>query len=237
MVLGFLLGIAFLFSNNVRVTEAQPNGINGNNHQEVCFCHNVNQNPHTICTDDQGEIRGHRRHVRNGQDTFGECERPTPTPTEEPEFHYLCRENSCVAVEGEGESNCKYDEDCLPEVTPTPTQEPCRDLGYGCGGSPSFDPPKYSAPVCTVEVPKQASNPQYHKSNGAVKITWEHDGTNLSKWSLNYGYDKDNMFMGIPYIEKDAREVTLNGLQNKTTWVAICAYNGDSCQSCTVFDP
>ncbi len=64
-------------------------------HETVCFCHNVNNNPHTICTDNQGEINGHQTHVNNGQDYVGECgvnvtttpipticqKSPTPTPT------------------------------------------------------------------------------------------------------------------------------------------------------------
>lgn len=41
--------------------------------ERVCFCHNVNNNPHTICTDEQGEINGHTTHVNNGSDTQGEC--------------------------------------------------------------------------------------------------------------------------------------------------------------------
>lgn len=47
----------------------------------VCFCHNVNNNPITICTDDEGLINGHMSHVENGDDTLGECSQETPTPT------------------------------------------------------------------------------------------------------------------------------------------------------------
>lgn len=39
----------------------------------VCFCHNVNNNPHTICTSNQGQINGHNNHVNNGEDTQGQC--------------------------------------------------------------------------------------------------------------------------------------------------------------------
>ena len=55
------------------------------NNQRVCFCHNVNNNPHTVCTSNQGEIRGHRNHVNNGNDTRGRCAEPSPTPTSTPE--------------------------------------------------------------------------------------------------------------------------------------------------------
>lgn len=56
----------------VRVVTAQ---------QEICFCHNIVNNPVTICTDNQGLINGHMGHVNNGTDTLGECPAPTPTPT------------------------------------------------------------------------------------------------------------------------------------------------------------
>src|SRR5262245_19112543 len=46
----------------------------GAGHETVCFCHNVNHDPHTICTNDQGHIKGHTKHVNNGEDTLGECQ-------------------------------------------------------------------------------------------------------------------------------------------------------------------
>jgi len=79
----------------------------------------------------------------------GRCPTPTPippTPTPEPVYHSLCREYACIQVEGEGDSECKVDEDCQPEVTPIPTEapketpfpQPCN----GCGEEPK-------APTCT----------------------------------------------------------------------------------------
>jgi prepilin-type N-terminal cleavage/methylation domain-containing protein len=50
----------------------------------VCFCHDVNNNPHTICTNVQGEINGHTAHVNNGTDIQGQCPAPTPTTTASP---------------------------------------------------------------------------------------------------------------------------------------------------------
>lgn len=41
--------------------------------QTVCFCHNINNNPTTICTDNQGLINGHQGHVDAGNDTLGAC--------------------------------------------------------------------------------------------------------------------------------------------------------------------
>ena len=48
----------------------------------VCFCHNLANNPITICTDNQGLINGHNGHVENGTDSLGEC----PVPPQVPEF-------------------------------------------------------------------------------------------------------------------------------------------------------
>jgi hypothetical protein len=126
-----------------------------------------------------------------------------------------------------------------PEITEAPKKEECKDVGYGYNGSPNTDNRvEYNSPVCTVEVPKGAVNPQYNRNGNSVKITWDHDGTNLTKWSINYGTDKDNMPYGVPYLPKEAREITLNGLTwNGTTWVAVCGYNTDQCQSCIRFDP
>ena len=63
------------------------------NAEKVCFCHNVNHEPHTICTADEALIQAHMDHV-NGEvpgveDELGECpeEEPseeTPLPTEDP---------------------------------------------------------------------------------------------------------------------------------------------------------
>ncbi len=56
-------------------------------HEEVCFCHNVEHNPHTICTDKEGLINGHMAHVESGFDALNECPpeiEETPLPTESP---------------------------------------------------------------------------------------------------------------------------------------------------------
>ena len=84
----------------------------------------------------------------------GRCPTPTPippTPTPEPVYHSLCREYACIQVEGEGDSECKVDEDCQPEVTPTPTQEPEPEVPHpqpcnGCGEEPK-------APMCSEPAP------------------------------------------------------------------------------------
>jgi hypothetical protein len=138
---------------------------------------------------------------------------PTPTPTVEP----------------------------TSEPTPTPEENKCEGTdsnGHPCGWSPEpYRSEEYKPPVCTAGIPKPASNPTYERQGESVVIRWLHDGTDITKWALTYGYERDNMPMGIPEIMKEAREVTLNGLQNRTVWVSILGFNGNECESYIVFDP
>jgi len=108
----------------------------------VCICHNWLHNPTTVCAALPSILAGHGGHLISGFDKWGACVVPTPTP--EPVYHSVCREYSCVQVEGEGESICKVDKDCEPEASPTPEpyREPAPQPCNGCGGEPV-------APTCT----------------------------------------------------------------------------------------
>lgn len=77
-----IIATIFLVFVVVRYFNAKPAEATRN---RVCFCHNVQNNPHTICTSKKGKIEGHSRHVKNGRDYNGECRvepTVTPTPTE-----------------------------------------------------------------------------------------------------------------------------------------------------------
>jgi hypothetical protein len=176
------------------------------------------------------------------------CKRWTQYDLSHASFKLSCVEPSVTPTLTPTPTETQECKDCEPtptgEPTPTPKEETCEGRGndaqgHPCGWSePIWTPPEYKPPVCTVEVPKLASNPQYSRTGDSVKITWEHDNTNLTKWNINYGTDKDNMPYGIPFLPKEAREITLNGLTwNGVTWVALCGWNTDMCQSCLVFDP
>lgn len=57
---------------------ATPVSAQGNDMQ--CLCHNVQNNPHEVCSDDNSHIVGHQIHLDSGMDVLGAC--PTaPTPT------------------------------------------------------------------------------------------------------------------------------------------------------------
>jgi hypothetical protein len=105
---------------------------------------------------------------------------PTPTPTEEPEeeYYYVCRENSCVKVEGEGESQCEVDEDCFEEE-PTPTDEPEEEENKpeGCTGDCSAPAPQCS----TTNTTKQPENFHvYRKGDDAILKWWATEGNKVN---------------------------------------------------------
>ena len=135
----------------------------------------------------------------------------------------------------------------MPEPTqePEPTEEPEPSVTvtqtprvHVPGPQNPFVIPEYHAPQCSVETPKTAENPQYSKVGDAVTVYWQHDGTNIDKWSITYGKGRHDMPYGIPFIQKEARSVTLNGISwTGNVWVSICGYNTDYCESCVVFDP
>lgn len=75
--------------SNIPVNEVPAEEEDSPDPEKVCFCHNVNHNPHTICTADEALVNAHMAHV-NGetpgvQDALGECEEEAPpAPSEEP---------------------------------------------------------------------------------------------------------------------------------------------------------
>lgn len=160
----------------------------------------------------------------------------TPTPTDTP-VHYLCREYSCVEVQGEGESECKYNEDCAPEVTVTPTETPCKE---NCGTVPTF-PNNIPVAVnqCRDNPPKPAiALGGVRVDNDTVKFQWlkSTDG-GVSHQLLQYGFSKDNLAYGIPKLDPNAQEVEVNGLDGNHWWFMVITER-NFCQSFSeVVDP
>lgn len=70
---GIITLFTIIFLTTAVRSYAQPN--------EVCFCHNLVNNPITICTSNAGLINGHQGHVVNGTDSLGQCPGPTATNT------------------------------------------------------------------------------------------------------------------------------------------------------------
>lgn len=136
-------------------------------HIVVCFCHNIINNPHTICTDDDGLIQGHSAHVQNGFDSLGECPitNPTIAPTiiEPTEGKPTITINPTiviptVVIEPTEISELTKAPTKIPSPTNKPTNSPrptkfpclCGGWNFGCG------------PVCTLcpklTIPSRCNN-------------------------------------------------------------------------------
>lgn len=68
-------------------TQAKDYNVKEKNRREVCFCHNQNNNPQTICVSNFNDFFGHLKHVFQGKDSFGKCSITSPIePPSVPEF-------------------------------------------------------------------------------------------------------------------------------------------------------
>lgn len=123
--------------------------IQATNNNQVCFCHNVNNNPHTICTSNQGQINGHMKHTKNGDDYLGSCNFPTSTPTSRP-TPTVC---SLTPTHTPTPSNTP-----MPTITDTPT--PTLTVSPSVTATPSATP--------TVDVtPSPTSTPSSTTSSSS----------------------------------------------------------------------
>lgn len=57
--------------------------------EESCICHNINNNPKTVCISNKKNLKGHDKHIEKGIDRIGRCiveptPEPSPTPTPNP---------------------------------------------------------------------------------------------------------------------------------------------------------
>lgn len=54
--------------------------------EKRCLCHNAQNNPHEVCSDDDSYKEGHENHLESGFDILGQCPVTTisVTPTEAP---------------------------------------------------------------------------------------------------------------------------------------------------------
>lgn len=77
------LGLVYLpkaqaFSHGDRIPSEVSEVETAEESGKVCFCHNLDHHPHTICTSEEGLIHGHMLHVENEgpgiHDALGACE-------------------------------------------------------------------------------------------------------------------------------------------------------------------
>ena len=124
-----------------------------------------------------------------------------------------------------------------PEATPTGVPVTCEGKGndangHECGWSePLWEPPKYEAAVCTRPLPRNVRIDKIvRKSPTTEEVFWSEPEGNFDFFALTYGYEQHNLPMGIPYIQKEARNVTVNGLHDNVKAIfELWAFNGNSC--------
>lgn len=167
-ILIFILGLLIFWA------AASANAV-----QQVCFCHNVNHNPHTICTSNQGQINGHLSHVNNGEDNLGPCIPPSisPTPTKDLDENDPTPTLIPTIIE----------EEPVPtqSVTPTPTiqiSSPVNEQLVFYDGTA-----RDSAPSCDAEKPGDIAWATYIPTDekGAQEIRWTLP-TNADKVNIRY---------------------------------------------------
>lgn len=47
--------------------------------EESCICHNINNNPKTVCISNKKNLKGHYKHIKKGIDRIGRCPNPIPS--------------------------------------------------------------------------------------------------------------------------------------------------------------
>ena len=238
--LTFLLGIAIVMIvalmfrvNSVPVAEATVN-------QTVCFCHNLNNNPHTICTSNNALKVGHTLHAIAGNDSFGVCEEPEVEDVcdniegvqEETPEGYVNEQGYCYIPE-EPTDYCDTlegvqaeDEDCPKEEdpTPTPTETP-KDGGWS--PEPEGNRSTTNAPgVCSISDIGNVANINVVTTGNAGELEVQ--------WSLPANADKVHIIYGLEQkaehallnTDNDGNEVIRNLVSGKHYWFAVAGVRG-----------
>lgn len=166
IIIGIIIVVlVFLFARLI-ISQAEATNIQVQS-QTVCFCHNINNNPTTICTSNNALKVGHSLHVAQGNDSFGSCQEvtltPTPTPVEEEE----CVPYELAHVLDENEEYCEPEVTPTPEVTPVP-QNPSTDHVNRAGEAPG---------VCSATIPNSPANPLVWRKGGQAIVQWVPDST------------------------------------------------------------
>lgn len=178
---------------------------------ETCFCHNVNNNPHTICTSNQGQINGHTGHVNNGTDTFGACQSPTNTPTPTQEPTPSCSVTPRVTVTPTPTDTVTPTPTPTETITPTPTPEVKHEEPKVAGSSASTNAPTNS---CPIEVGKvDALNVETGVPNdNAIELYWT-PISQADKVNIYYGTESGVWIHSVIRVE-DNGHFQVSGLQN-----------------------
>lgn len=196
--------------------------------ETVCFCHNLSNNPHTICTSNNALKVGHSLHVAQGNDSFGECQVvPTVTPTQTPTPTPTVEIDPCEAEEKFTEAYL-YDFDPCP--TPTPTPEVKVDAGSDGRSDGRSTGGGYVAPQCNGIAPKAPiATGGYRIDSDTVVVRWHRSTDPVNHYVLVYGMSPDNLEWGVPYIPNHMDHYELNGVPQDHVWYRVTAEADNFC--------
>jgi hypothetical protein len=63
-------------------------------------------------------------------------------------------------------------------------------------------------------------------------------GVTSDKYSVNYGYTKDQLVYGIPYLPNTSTSFIIDSLApSKTVWAIVTSYNGECATNSLPLDP
>lgn len=151
MIIGFvliLLGIVILAFRGMGRAEAG---------EQKCLCHNVVNNPHEVCSDDDSYKEGHQNHLDSGKDVLGKCPVITPTPTVQP------------SVTPEPTDEVKPTP--TPTIEPTDTPEATPSPKYETPVNPTFAGSS-EAPQCGQTAPEAVVNPHVYRKGDVAIVKW-----------------------------------------------------------------
>lgn len=146
---------------------------------------------------------------------------PTRTPSRTPTVSVTTSPTPTVDI-------CQ---DCIsPTVTPEERlATPSATIPPG-EAPPMWSPPEYKPPVCTVSLPEKPVIESIVRLNDAtVRVSWKSGEENTTHQAITYGYDKDSLPYGIPYLPKESRSVDISSLECRNVWVQIWRFNGNEC--------
>lgn len=211
-------------------------------HETVCFCHNVEHNPHTICTNVQGLINGHMAHVQTGFDTLGQCTQSSGAsgPTGSTGASGSTGETGPTGATGEtGPKGCEEDEDCN-EITPTPLVTP----EAGPSGNPDvsvYQPnctDGYCPAVCNGVYPDKPILQGFKVINDTTdEYSWWGSVGGVDKYAIVYGYKPDELVYGIDNVPANATSIQIGNLRPHTqSWLQVWAYKGECVTKSDIFN-
>lgn len=196
--------------------------------ENICICHNVKHNPVTVCANRNSILEGHGRHLRDGKDTWGECEVPEVT-------------DQCSNIEGvqetvpQGMEQEKTEDGLICSPVPVPTPKVlCEDstaLNFQSEGTCRFPGPASAPQAPACEAPVWAPTLNFD----GKEFSWTTVKDGVHTYWLRYGPAKDDLrYEVVVSGEKFLPNVDWKG----QIWASVAGYdNGCTGPFSQIVDP